>query len=286
MKFSFIQRHAQRFRVGLMCDVLGVSRSGYYAWRGRKPSASVQANAVLRGLIRLAHKRSRSIYGYRRIHALLRKEQVVGRNRVARLMRQEGLAGRRRRRFRHTTQSRHGLPVAPNHLAQDFASSAPNQKWVSDITYIPTGEGWLYLAVVMDLYSRLVVGWAMAPYLDDRLTRRALQMALARRQKLASDLLHHSDRGKQYASAAYQKLLTNKAKPSMSRTGYVYDNAPMESFFASLKSECLHHYRFQTRQEARSVIFDYIEVFYNRQRLHSALNYLSPVQFESLSSPP
>lgn len=187
MKFRFIQQHAQRFRVALMCDVLGVSRSGYYAWRGRKPSVRVQANTVLRGLIRLAHKRSRSIYGYRRIHALLRKEQAVGRNRVARLMRQEGLYGRRRRRFRHTTKSRHGLPVAPNRLAQDFASSAPNQKWVSDITYIPTGEGWLYLAVVLDLFSRLVVGWAMTPYLDDRLTRKALQMALERRQQLSGD---------------------------------------------------------------------------------------------------
>lgn len=285
MKFRFIQQHAGEFRITLMCKVLGVSRAGYYAWLKRKPSRRELANRVLRRLIRLRHKEHRSVYGYRRIHALLRKEQVVGKNRVARLMRQEGLSGRRRRRFKCTTQSRHNLPVAPNLLAQDFTSTRPNQKWVGDITFIPTDEGWLYLAVMLDLFSRLAVGWAMAAYLDDRLTRSALQMALARRH-LGDELLHHSDRGSQYASGAYLRLLSNQVTRSMSRTAYVYDNAPMESFFASLKSELVHGRRFRTRQEARSAIFDYIEVFYNRKRLHSSLGYLSPMQFESLSTIP
>lgn len=279
-----MQRHADQFRISVMCRVLGVSRAGYYAWLKRKPSRGQLANQVLRRLIRLLHKEHRSVYGYRRIHALVRKQQVVGKNRVARLMRQEGLAGVRRRRFKRTTQSRHNLPVAPNLLAQDFTSPAPNRKWLTDITFIPTVEGWLYLAVVMDVYSRLIIGWSMASYLDDRLTRNALQMALARRQP-GSDLLHHSDRGKQYASHAYLQLLPHKVTRSMSRTGNVYDNSPMESFFASLKTELIHACRFQTRQEARSAIFDYIEIFYNRQRLHSSLGYLSPVQFETLSTP-
>lgn len=285
MKFRFIQQYAGAFRISLMCKVLGVSRAGYYAWRKRKPSRRELANRVLRRLIRLRHKEHRSVYGYRRLHALLCQEQVVGKNRVARLMHQEGLLGRRRRRFQCTTQSRHNLPVAPNLLAQDFMSTAPNQKWVGDITFIPTDEGWLYLAVMLDLFSRLVVGWAMTAYLDDRLTRSALEMALGRR-RLDDRLLHHSDRGGQYASGAYLRLLSDQVTRSMSRTGNVYDNSPMESFFASLKSELVHGRRFRTRQEARSAIFDYIEVFYNRQRLHSSLGYLSPMQFESLSTAP
>jgi transposase InsO family protein len=285
VRFRFIQQHAGEFRVTLMCKVLGVSRAGYYAWLKRKPSGRELANQVLRRLIRLRHQEHRSVYGYRRIHALLRRGQVVGKNRVARLMRQEGLAGRRRRRFKRTTQSRHNLPVAPNLLAQDFTSTRPNQKWVGDITYIPTDEGWLYLAVMLDLFSRLAVGWSMAAYLDDRLTRRALKMALASR-RLEDDLLHHSDRGGQYASGAYVRLLTNQVTRSMNRTGNVYDNSPMESFFASLKKELVHERRFRTRREARSAIFDYIEVFYNRKRLHSSLGYLSPMQFETLSNRP
>lgn len=285
MKFRFIQQHAGEFRISLMCQVLGVSRAGYYAWRKREPSSRERANQVLRRLIRLRHQQHRSVYGYRRLHALLRQEQVVGKNRVARLMRQEGLTGVRRRRFKSTTQSRHTLPVAPNVLAQAFKSTAPNQKWVTDITYIPTDEGWLYLAVVLDLFSRLVVGWSMAAYLDDRLTRSALKMALARRQ-LGDGLLHHSDQGKQYASDTYLQLLPGTVIRSMSRRGNAYDNAPMESFFASLKTEWIHARHFQTRREARLAIFDYMETFYNRQRLHSSLGYLSPMQFEALSTTP
>lgn len=287
MKFRFIQRHAEQYRIKLMCSVLGVSRSGYYAWRRRQPSARERANRLLRALIRLLHQKSRRTYGYRRIHAaLVAQGTICGKNRVARLMQKDGLRARRRRRYKRTTQSRHNWPVAPNRLAQSFVATSPNQKWVTDITYIRTVEGWLYLSVVLDLYSRIVVGWAMEPYLTDSLTKKALKMALERRQPQPG-LLHHSDRGSQYASASYQNMLTHHhALASMSRTGNVYDNAPMESFFATLKTELLHHSNYITRRQAKSDIFEYIEVFYNRQRLHSALGYVSPMQFESLSVPP
>lgn len=287
MKFRFIQRHAEQYRIKLMCLVLGVSRSGYYAWRRRQPSARERANRLLSALIRLLHQKSRRTYGYRRIHAaLVAQGTTCGKNRVARLMQKDGLRARRRRRYKRTTQSRHNWPVAPNRLAQSFVATSPNQKWLTDITYVWTAEGWLYLSVVLDLYSRLVVGWAMEPYLTDSLTKKALQMALARRQPQPG-LLHHSDRGSQYASASYQHLLSShQALTSMSRTGNVYDNAPMESFFATLKTELIHHCNYITRRQAKSDIFEYIEVFYNNQRLHSALGYLTPMAFESLSVPP
>lgn len=287
MKFRFIQRHAEQYRIKMMCLVLGVSRSGYYAWRRRQPSARERANRLLSALIRLLHQKSRRTYGYRRIHAaLVAQGTTCGKNRVARLMQKDGLRARRRRRYKRTTQSRHNWPVAPNRLAQSFVATSPNQKWLTDITYVWTAEGWLYLSVVLDLYSRLVVGWAMEPYLTDSLTKKALQMALARRQPQPG-LLHHSDRGSQYASASYQHLLSShQALTSMSRTGNVYDNAPMESFFATLKTELIHHCNYITRRQAKSDIFEYIEVFYNNQRLHSALGYLTPMAFESLSVPP
>lgn len=287
MKFRFIQRHAEQYRIKMMCLVLGVSRSGYYAWRRRQPSARERANRLLSALIRLLHQKSRRTYGYRRIHAaLVAQGTTCGKNRVARLMQKDGLRARRRRRYKRTTQSRHNWPVAPNRLAQSFVATSPNQKWLTDITYVWTAEGWLYLSVVLDLYSRLVVGWAMEPYLTDSLTKKALQMALARRQPQPG-LLHHSDRGSQYASASYQHLLSShQALTSMSRTGNVYDNAPMESFFATLKTELIHHCNYITRRLAKSDIFEYIEVFYNNQRLHSALGYLTPMAFESLSVPP
>lgn len=287
MKFRFIQRHAEQYRIKMMCLVLGVSRSGYYAWRRRQPSARERANRLLSALIRLLHQKSRRTYGYRRIHAaLVAQGTTCGKNRVARLMQKDGLRARRRRRYKRTTQSRHNWPVAPNRLAQSFVATSPNQKWLTDITYVWTAEGWLYLSVVLDLYSRLVVGWAMEPYLTDSLTKKALQMALARRQPQPG-LLHHSDRGSQYASASYQHLLSShQALTSMSRTGNVYDNAPMESFFATLKTELIHHCNYITRRQAKSDIFEYIEVFYNRQRLHSALGYVSPMAYESLLDPP
>ena len=287
MKFRFIKRHAEQYRIKVMCSVLGVSRSGYYAWRRRQPSARERANRGLRALIRLLHKKSRRTYGYRRIHAaLIAQGTNCGKNRVARLMQEDGLRARRRRRYKRTTQSRHNWPVAPNRLDQSFVATSPNQKWLTDITYIRTAEGWLYLSVVLDLYSRAVVGCAMEPYLTDSLTKKALKMALARRQP-QSGLLHHSDRGSQYASASYQHLLTRHlALASMSRTGNVYDNAPMESFFATLKTELIHHRNYSTRQQAKTDIFEYIEVFYNSQRLHSALGYSTPMAFESLSVQP
>ena len=287
MKFRFIQRHVEQFRIKMMCVVLGVSRSGYYAWLKRQLSGRERANLGLKALIRMLHRKSRRTYGYRRIHAALVAQGIIcGKNRVARLMREEGLRPRRRRRYKRTTQSQHSWPVAPNRLAQSFGATSPNQKWLTDITYVQTGEGWLFLSVVLDLYSRLVVGWAMDSNLTDTLTKKALKMALAHRRPRPG-LLHHSDRGSQYASGSYQKLLTaHKALPSMSRTGNVYDNAPMESFFATLKTELLHHRNYDTRQQAKLDIFEYIEVFYNRQRLHSAIGYLSPMMFESLSVRP
>lgn len=266
-----------------MCAALGVSRSGYYAWRKRKPSARVLANQQLLAAIRVVYAASRQVYGYRRVYkALVAKQVACSRNRVARLMRQAGLRAKRYRRYRVTTQSRHQRPIAPNHLARRFTAPAPNQKWVSDITYVRTHQGWLYLAVVLDLFSRYVVGWAMESYLNDHLTIKALQMALSRRRPPAG-LLHHSDRGSQYASRDYRALLLDhQALASMSRTGNVYDNAPMESFFATLKTELIHHRTYPSRQQAKADIFEYIEVFYNRQRLHSTLNYQSPADYEFL----
>jgi transposase InsO family protein len=283
MRFRFIQQHTHQFSISLMCVALSVSRSGYYAWRKRLPSARELANERLLTHIQAAFEWSRNTYGYRRIHAALVNQGVgCGRNQVARLMHLAGLQGRRRRRYKITTQSRHRLPVAPNLLSRDFLATAPNQKWVSDITYVRTEQGWLFLAAILDLYARLVVGWAIEPYLTTRLTLKALRMALSRRRPLPG-LLHHSDRGGQYASADYRQLLsTQNVVVSMSRTGNVYDNAPMESFFATLKTELIHRRHYQNHREAKSDIFEYIEVFYNRQRLHSALQYLSPVDYEVL----
>ena len=286
MRFRFIQGHAARFSVQRMCRLLGVSRSGYYAWRKRKPSSRELANHNLMKKIRKIYEESEQIYGYRKVHSQVCNQIHCSVNRVARLMRLAGMRSRRIRRYRATTQSQHKQPVAPNLLAQEFIATAPNQKWVSDITYIHTDEGWLYLAAILDLYSRYVVGWAMASHLADMLTIRALKMALRRRQPLP-ELLHHSDRGRQYASKDYRSLLMQaKAVLSMSRTGNVYDNAPMESFYASLKMERVQYRRYRTRREAKADIFHYIEVFYNRQRVHAALGYLSPVEFELLSMTP
>jgi putative transposase len=287
MKYCFIQEHAEDCRVTLMCVALGVSRSGYYAWRKRGPSARELANRQLLAAIRAVYTASRQVYGYRRVYKALVSAQVAcSRNRVARLMRQAGLRAKRYRRYRITTQSRHRRPIAPNHLARRFAAKSPNQKWVSDITYVRTHQGWLYLAVVLDLFSRYVVGWAMEPYLNDRLTLKALQMAFSRRRPPAG-LLHHSDLGSQYASRHYRALLLeHQALASMSRTGNVYDNKPMESFFATLKTELIHHRTYPNRHQAKADIFEYIEVFYNRQRLHSTLNYQSPAEYEFLSVAP
>lgn len=281
MRYRFVDQHRQRHGVRRLCRLVAVSPSGYYAWRQRQPSARQQEDEGLLGLIRTAFASGRGVYGYRRVHAQVRRTRPCGRDRVARLMRQAGLRAKTRRPFRATTQPRPDRPVAPNRLAQDFLATTVNQKWAGDITAIPTDEGWLYLAAVEDLFSRAVVGWAMQPTMTDQLTISALQMALARRRPRPG-LLHHSDRGGQYASGDYSaRLLDAGLLQSMSYPGNPFDNAPMESFFARLKSELVHLSHFQTRDHARRAIFDYIELFYNRQRLHSALGYRSPLQFEA-----
>lgn len=276
-----MSEHQMDFPISRMCQVLRVSASGYYAWLRRRPSQRAEANAALVEQIRDIHQASRRTYGSPRVHAALRRRGLAcGRQRVARLMRCEGLVGRSpRRRYPHTTQSSPGNPVAPNVLAQDFTAERPDQKWVADITYVDTAEGWLYLAPVLDLFSRKVVGWSMDNHLYSSLVEDALHMAVTRRRP-APGLLHHSDRGTQYTSAAYQQMLTNlQCRVSMSRTGNCYDNAVMESFFSTLKSECLTG-QFQTRAQARTTIFEFIEVWYNQHRLHSSLGYLSPEEFE------
>lgn len=284
MKFAFIQAHGEDFDVLLMCRVLGVSRSGYYAWRQRPPSERERADQELAQLIQAAHERSRGTYGSPRVHAELKAEGCrVGHNRVARLMRLRGLQARRRRRFKVTTQSKPSHPVAPNVLNQQFEAERPNEKWLADITYIATHEGWLYLAVVLGVYSRLIVGWAMGSRLEQELVLRALRMALHQRRPLA-ELLHHSDRGNQYTAEAYQKLLAAYGiTVSMSGRGNCYDNAMMESFFSTLKAECVTE-PYATRAEAWQSVFDYIAVWYNRQRRHSALGYVSPQAFEQAAS--
>ncbi len=283
MKYEFIVAHEGAHSVQRMCRVLGVGRSGYYAWRDRPASQREKMDQALMEQIRTEYQHSHKTYGSPRIHAALQRKGVVcGRNRVAKLMRTHGIAARKRRRhFPVTTQRQPGAIPAPNLLNQDFSASAPNLKWVTDITYIDTAEGWLYLAPVLDLYSRQVVGWAMADHMQASLVESALRMALARRHPRPG-LLHHSDQGSQYTSLDYQfQLLTNNCQVSMSRVGNCYDNAVMESFFSTLKTECAGG-QFANRAQARRLIFEYIEVWYNRQRLHSSLGYVSPAEFERL----
>jgi putative transposase len=281
MKYRFIEQHAVQFEVRLQCRVLGVSASGYYAWR-KRPVTRQQADAPLVTSIQAVHQQSRGTYGYRRITAALRAQGVgCNRKRVARLMRLADVRGcdRRRRRPR-TTQADPTAPVTANLLARAFTADAPNQKWVSDITYIDTAEGWLYLAAIEDVYSRKIVGWAMGTRLDTDLVETALRMALLHRQPPAG-LLLHSDRGCQYTSARYRTLLAHhQVTASLSRAGDCYDNALSESFWATLKAECASK-PFATRAQAHSALFDYIEVFYNRARLHSALGYHTPAQVEA-----
>jgi putative transposase len=267
--------------VSRLCAVLGVSASGYYDWRKRPPSQRQRANERLLAAIRREHEASRQTYGSPRIHAALKQQGVqVGRKRVARLMRSDGLVGKTPRRKRPvTTQREPGALAAPNLLAQDFTTSRPDETWLADLTYIDTAEGWLYLALVMDLFTRAIVGWSMADHMQATLVERALFMALGRRLP-DGDLLHHSDQGSQYTSALIQALLAqHHIQVSMSGVGNCYDNAPMESFIGTLKTECVV-YPFATRAEARQAIFEYIEVWYNRQRLHSSLGYMSPAAFE------
>jgi transposase InsO family protein len=287
VKYQFIAAYQQEFQIMLMCRVLGVSRSGYYAWRKRPPRPRKMADQQLTEQIEVIHRQSRRTYGPVRVQVELADQGIrCGHNRVARLMREAGLSAKQSRKFKlRTTDSNHDEPIAPHLLQRDFTASRPNQKWLGDITFIPTAAGWLYLAVILDLYSRRIVGWAMGDSLDRSLVLRALRMALETRQP-EPGLLHHSDRGSQYASQDYRALLTKyQIQASMSRKGNCYDNAPVESFFANLKTELIHQRRYLTRQEAQTDIFEYIEVFYNRYRRHSALGYLSPVAFEELPLP-
>ena len=281
MRYQYIREHREEFSIKRMCQLLSVTRSGYYAWRPDHRSAREKANLELVEQIRTEFKRSRRTYGSPRIQvALQRKGVACGRHRVARLMRTEGISPQKRHKWHPvTTQRRPGVIPAPNRLNQDFSASAANQKWVSDFTYIDTAEGWLFLATVLDLFSRKVVGWAMSDQMNTALVETAFRMAIQGRQPTAP-LLHHSDQGSQYTSAAYQSSLSfENIQVSMSRAGNCYDNAVAESFFGTLKAECVTD-QFATRALAHTTIFEYIEVWYNRQRLHSTLGYLSPADFE------
>jgi putative transposase len=273
VRFAFIRAHANEHAVTTMCRVLGVSKAGYDAWVKRPPSARAHGDPRLALDIRAIHRRSRGTYGSPRVHAELRAQG----------MRAAGVRAKQRRRFRGTTDSRHGEPVAPNVLARQFGVGqvgAADRVWAGDITYVPTREGWLYLAGVLDLASRRVIGWAMRPTLERGLPRDALPMAVAQRRP-AAGMLHHSDRGSQYAGGDDQALLTQHGmRCSMSRKGDCWDNAVVESFFATLKAELVDDADWATREEARTALFEYIEGWYNRQRRHSSLGYRSPVQYE------
>jgi putative transposase len=280
MKFRFIHEHVLEFSLRLMCRVLGVSPSGYYAWRSRPESARSREDRRLKAKIRAFHEKSRRTYGAARIHADLRDDgEGCGRHRVARLMREDGLVGAKAKQFRTTTDSKHSDPVAENLLDQKFTVETPDTVWAGDITYLRTREGWCYLAVLLDLHSRLVVGWSLSSSLDRDLVLAALERAVVSRQPGAG-LTHHSDRGCQYTCGEYQERLAELGMTvSMSRTGNCYDNAVVESFFDSLKTE-IGHEVFESREHARREVFEYIELFYNRRRRHSALGYVSPAAFE------
>ncbi|WP_152622440.1 IS3 family transposase [Archangium violaceum] len=286
VKFEFIDAEKAHFPVDFMCQQLGVSRSGYYAWKERPESERHKADRALAEVVTRIHQDSRGTYGSPRVHAELRaRGQRVSRKRVARLMNEQELAARKRRRFVSTTDSRHNQPVAPNILERNFSPGQPNSTWATDITYVETKQGWLYLAVVMDLFSRKVVGWSMSENIDRHLVLNALDMALKGRQP-PRGLLHHSDRGSQYASIDYQQELAARGiQCSMSRKGNCWDNAVVESFFSSLKQELVYTTAFATHEQARLALFEYIEVFYNRQRRHSSLGYVSPVDFELAALP-
>jgi putative transposase len=283
VRFAFIRDHREDFPIDLLCEVLRVSRAGYYAWASRPAGPAAARREQLIALIREIHAESRGTYGSPRIHRELQARGVpCGVNAVAELMRAAGIRCQAHRPFSpRTTDSRHDHAVAENTLAREFTPDGPDLAWVADITYIPTGEGWLYLAVVIDLFSRKVIGHAVADHMRAELPLEALRMALAHRRP-GEGLLHHSDRGSQYASDAYRALLASRGiEASMSRKGNCWDNAVAESFFGTLKRELVHREAYAGRDEARRSVFEYIEVFYNRRRRHSTLGYRSPVEFEA-----
>jgi transposase InsO family protein len=266
-----------------MCEVFELSRSNYYKWRENLVSERKKKDEILQSKIRIIHNKSKKRYGSPRIHNTLKAEgELVSKKRVARIMRENEIVSISKKKFKATTYSKHSLPICPNLLNQNFYSKAPNQAWVGDITYIPTAEGWLYLATIIDLFSRRVVGWAASERMTTDLVEQAFLRAYWKR-KPNNELIFHSDRGSQYASLRYQKLLkTLNVQQSMSAKGNCYDNAVAESFFGKIKTEFINHEHFISRKEAKLGIFEYIEIFYNRERKHSTLNYLSPLQFEEL----
>lgn len=282
MSFRFIEDHRDVYPVRLMCAVLEVSAAGYYAWRERPVSARTTGNAALLAAIRQVHQDSGGRYGSPRVHAALRAQgRGASRGRIERLMHRHGIRAIMATPCRvRTTDSRHGLPIAPNLIERDFTAAAANRIWLADITYIPTAEGWLYLAAIMDLFSRKIVGWAMRDHMQVELASSALKMAIQQQHPQAG-LIHHSDRGVQYASQDYRAALSAAGiTASMSRKADCYDNAPMESFFHTLKTELVHHRQYETRAEAQRDIFVFIEGFYNRTRLHSAIGYIAPIEME------
>lgn len=284
MKFRFIEEHlAETYPLEVACEVLDVSRSGYYAWRDRPDSARAKRREELAEKVKAVHEHNRGVYGSPRVFQALKAcGESVCENTVSKVMRERGIRAKSKKKFvPRTTDSRHQQPVAPNVLDRQFEAEMPDRKWAADITYVPTDQGWLYLAGVIDLCSRKVIGWSMADHMRTELVGDALGMALARRSP-GEGLLHHSDRGVQYASEDYQHLLhSHGIECSMSGRGDCWDNAVMESFWGTLKTELVNHEHYQTREQARASIFEYIEVFYNRTRLHSSLGYLSPEQFEA-----
>jgi len=281
VKYAYIKGQSQWHAVDRLCRILAVSTSGYYDWYKRPVSNRKRRDEELKAKVKLAHIESHEIYGSPRIHEDLKAQgESVSRKRIARLMKEEQLVAKAVKAFKRTTITDPRLPVAENILMQDFTAKAPNQRWTSDITYIRTTQGWLYLAVVMDLYSRAIVGWAMDKHMTVELITDALIMAMSRR-KISEGLILHSDRGCQYAAKDYQTILVNRGiQCSMSGKGNCYDNAAMESFFHSLKTEWVHHHKYVTRQEAKTSLFEYIEMFYNRKRRHSYVNQMAPMQFE------
>lgn len=283
MKFAFIEEHLTEFPVDVSCDVLEVSRSGYYAWVNRPQSERGRRREELAVKIQLVHEQNRKVYGSPRVWRILQSQgESVCENTVADIMKERQIRAKHKKKFvPKTTDSRHGNPVAKNVLDRQFDAKLPNQKWAADITYVRTDQGWLYLAGVIDLCSRKIVGWSMKDHMQTDLVSDALTMAIARRCP-GKGLLHHSDRGVQYAGEDYMYLLqSHNMEASMSGRGNCWDNAAMESFWATLKTELVHHEHYATHEEARASIFEYIEVFYNRKRLHSSLGYKSPEAFET-----
>lgn len=279
MRYAFIRSRLNSYPKRVACRALGVSSSGYYRWMSAKPSKRHLENVILLDTARKIHLQSKETYGSPRIHAALtRSGNRCSRGRIERLMKQNSIIARRKKRFRSTTNSDHGYQISPNLLNRSFNTKTPNEVWASDVTYLWTKEGWLYLGVTLDLFSRRVIGWSMDKRLDAKLVVKGLDMALTNRRP-NNQLIHHSDRGKEYACRQFRERLTSeKIQQSMSRKGDCWDNAVVESFFKSLKSEIGHI--FQTREEAEAQVFEWIEVFYNRQRLHSSLGYMTPTEYE------